>query len=171
MRNDNCGAIRTRAQAQEADIESAMRDLEPGMNVAFKYEGTGNCAIGRVVSKPRVLTSRTRTDTAWLRSGDKVVDVEMYNDEQHRDGESILTLGIDRCGHLYCDCGPEANCDLQHVETKEVHHIITYGFKLATPRRSRRQVCTSQGELQYYMTPLASQQIKNSMAKYAAFQL
>ena len=103
-----------------------------------------------------------------VRSCDKVVDVvEMYNDEQHRDGESILTLGIDRCGHLYCDCGPEANCDLQHVETKEVHHIITYGVKLATPRRSRRQVvCTSHSELQYYTTQLASQQIKNSMAKY-----
>jgi hypothetical protein len=58
LRNDNCGAIRTRAQDQEADIESAMRDLEPGMNVAFKYEGTGNYVIGHVVSKPRVLTSR-----------------------------------------------------------------------------------------------------------------
>ena len=101
----------------------------------------------------------------------------MYNDEQNGDGEtgaqgatcmcSILTLGIGRCGHLYCDCGPEANCDLQHVRTKEVHHIITYGFKLSTPRRSRRQVCKSQGELQYYMTPLASQQMKNSMAEYA----
>jgi hypothetical protein len=94
----------------------------------------------------------------------------MHNDELHRDGESILTLGIDRCDHLYCDCGPEANCVLQHVETKELKHILTYGFKLAMPRRSRRSVCTNQGELQYYMTPLASQQIKNSMGKYATFQ-
>ena len=76
LRNDKCGAIRTRTQAQLADADAAMNDLGPGMNVAFKYEGTGNYAIGRVVSKPQVLTSRTRTDTAWLKSGDKVVDVE-----------------------------------------------------------------------------------------------
>ena len=138
------------------------------MNVAFKYEGTGKYGVGRVVSKPRVLSKRTRTDTEWLAACTKVVDVEMYESEYHN-GTHTLTLAAGKCDQLYCDCGPNAGCNLQHTETKQVRHILAYGFQLATPRRSGCSNSVSKGEFQYYMTPLADQQIKNSMGKLAQF--
>lgn len=168
LKNENADAINTRAKAQAADIAAAMAELEPGMNVAFKYEGTGKYGIGRVVTKPRVLDKRTRTDTEWMNARAKVVDVEMYEDTT-QGGARTLTLALGRCGRLYCDCGPDQNCNLQHAETKQIKHILTYGFKLATPRRSGRAASTSTGELKYYLTDLAEQQIKNSFGKYSLF--
>ena len=92
----------------------------------------------------------------------------MRQDEEHG-GKRTLTLAAERCDRLYCDCGPEAGCNLQHVETKQVAHVLTYGFTLATPRGSGRVASAGRGELLYYMTPLAEQQIKNSMGKCAMF--
>ena len=94
LRNENCDAINTRAKAVAADVDAAMQCLEPGHNVAFKYEGAGKYGVGRVVSKPRVLGERTRTDTEWLRAGAKVLDVEMYEDEEHN-GKRTLTLAAE----------------------------------------------------------------------------
>lgn len=166
--NGNCSAINTRAKAQAADIAAAMKDLKPGMNVAFKYEGTGKYGIGRVVTKPRVLTKNTRTDTEYMNHRTKVVDVEMY-EEIYKAGVSTLTLALGRCDHLYCDCGPESGCNLQHTETKKVEHVLTYGFKLATPRRSGRNAAISTGEITYYLDPLSKQKIETSIKKYSLF--
>ena len=120
------------------------------------------------MSKPRVLGERMRTGTEWLRAGAKVLGVEMCEGEEHG-GKRTLALAAERCDRLYCDCGPGAGCNLQHVETKQVAHVLTYGFALATPRRPGRVASAGRGELLYYMAPLAEQQVKNSMGKYAMF--
>jgi hypothetical protein len=163
-------SINTRNKARKADEREAYSKLEAGMNVAFKFEGAGKYGVARVVSKPRQLTARTRTDTEYIEARVdapvSVVDVEVY-EKTYKCGVDMLTLAVDKCSHLYCDCGPNAECYLQHTETKRLRDVLTYNFKLATPRRSGRASANRIGELQYFMTPLVEQKIKQSFTKYS----
>ena len=84
--------------------------------------------------------------------------------EQLGSNKKSMSLQIQKCTKLYSKCGPAAGCNKQHKSTRKLDTLVARGFKLATPKRSGRNAAVNRGSLEYLMTPLAEQQIRNGLA-------